>query len=288
VQPKKLKESPLLESEIKFLIESVKKQLKRSNTALIEVEAPVVICGDTHGQYRDLLRIFATAEWPPKTSYLFLGDYVDRGRRSVEVICLLFALKLTFPKHIFLLRGNHEAKEINKFYGFYEEVKLRYSEQLWLDFNEVFTWMPLVGLVGERLLCMHGGIPAKQLESLDELKNLPMPIQSPRDNEIVADLLWSDPSDDVDSFVNNPRGLGHQFGAKQVVAFNKKFHLDLIVRAHQVFAEGYKWMRNAPCITVFSAPNYGGEFNNDASALHVDENLQCQIMTLHPFHKGKK
>jgi len=288
VQPKKLKENPLLASEIKFLLESVKKQLKASRTALVEIEElPINIAGDTHGQYRDVLRLFDTCGWPPANKYLFLGDYVDRGRRSVEVACLVLALKLSFPNRVFALRGNHESKEINKFYGFYDEVKSRYNEQLWHDFNEVFTWMPVAALVGsenQKIFCMHGGIPAN-LKSMDDIRKLQLPIQSPRDSAIVADLLWSDPSEDIEGFQNNPRGLGHQFGEEVLEDFAVKHGLFMVCRAHQVFQPGWKFFAGKRCLTVFSAPNYGGEFYNNAACAMIGDDSVCKIKVLEPFVK---
>ena len=121
---------------------------------LVEVSAPVRVCGDIHGQYSDLLRLFEYGGLPPDTSYLFLGDYVDRGRQSIETICLLFALKIKFPKLVHLLRGNHETASISKIYGFFEECiyfvilgKTRFSIKLWKKFVDCFNCMPVAALV---------------------------------------------------------------------------------------------------------------------------------------------
>lgn len=114
----------LKEDELRYLIEKCAVKFKEQDT-LLELEAPVKICGDIHGQYYDLLRIFEHCGFPGENNFLFLGDYVDRGKQSLETICLLLAYKIKFPTKIHLLRGNHESSITNRIYGFYDECKYR-------------------------------------------------------------------------------------------------------------------------------------------------------------------
>ncbi|KCZ74481.1 serine/threonine-protein phosphatase, partial [Anncaliia algerae PRA109] len=148
---------PLLEQEIFYLCEEAKK-LFLDQPILLELNGPIKICGDIHGQYYDLLKLFEFGGFPPKFNYLFLGDYVDRGKQSLETICLLFAYKIKYPQNFFLLRGNHESSMINKIYGFYDECKRRYDTRIWRIFSEAFNCLPICALIDEKILCMHGGI----------------------------------------------------------------------------------------------------------------------------------
>merc|ERR1712032_287687 len=129
-----------------------------AQSALLELEAPIKICGDVHGQFQDLLRLFEYGGLPPESNYLFLGDYVDRGKQSIETISLLLAYKVKYPCNMFLLRGNHETATITRMYGFYDECKRRYNTKVWKRFIDAFNCLPVCALVQEKILCMHGGI----------------------------------------------------------------------------------------------------------------------------------
>uniref|UniRef100_A0A915LNW6 Serine/threonine-protein phosphatase n=1 Tax=Meloidogyne javanica TaxID=6303 RepID=A0A915LNW6_MELJA len=145
--------------QLQQLVDRAVDSLQQQPT-LIETTGPIHVCGDLHGQYTDLLRIFYSCGPPHRTRYIFLGNFVDRGGNSLEIICLLLACKIQYPKHIFLLRGNHELHHINKVYGFYDELVRRFgteqTEQLWNDFNDAFAYLPLAALIGGKILCMHG------------------------------------------------------------------------------------------------------------------------------------
>lgn len=169
---------------------------------------------------------------PPQSNYLFLGDYVDRGKQSLETICLLLAYKIKYPENFFLLRGNHECASINRIYGFYDECKRRFNVRLWKIFTECFNCLPVAALIDEKILCMHGGL-SPDLNHLDQIRSLQRPTDVP-DAGLLCDLLWSDPSKDVEGWGMNDRGVSYTFGADKVTEFLQKHDLDLICRAHQV------------------------------------------------------
>ncbi|ERN12032.1 hypothetical protein AMTR_s00165p00079470, partial [Amborella trichopoda] len=224
--------------------------------------------GDVHGQYSDLLRLFEYGGLPPKANYLFLGDYVDRGKQSLETICLLLAYKIKYPENFFLLRGNHECASINRIYGFYDECKRRFNVRLWKVFTDCFNCLPVAALIDEKILCMHGGL-SPDLSNLDQIKSVTRPTDVP-DAGLLCDLLWSDPGKD-NGWGMNDRGVSYTFGPDKVSEFLQKHDLDLICRAHQVVEDGYEFFADRQLVTIFSAPNYCGEFDNAGALMSVDE-----------------
>ena len=249
----------------------------------LELEAPIKICGDIHGQYYDLLRLFEHGEFPPDSNYLFMGDYVDRGAHNLETICLLLAYKIKYPENFFLLRGNHESASINRMYGFYDECKRRHSIKLWKIFTECFNCLPVCAMVEDKIICMHGGL-SPDLTKLEQIKAIQRPTDVP-DQGLLCDLLWSDPDKDVSGWGENQRGVSYVFGNDVTKTFLKKHDLDLICRAHQVVEDGYEFAANRQCVTVFSAPNYCGMFDNSAAMMSVDDRLTCSFQILQPAEK---
>eukprot|EP00928_Gymnodinium_smaydae_P088327 TRINITY_DN72433_c0_g1_i1.p1 TRINITY_DN72433_c0_g1~~TRINITY_DN72433_c0_g1_i1.p1 ORF type:complete len:317 (+),score=59.56 TRINITY_DN72433_c0_g1_i1:344-1294(+) len=250
---------------------------------LLEVDAPMRIAGDVHGQYFDLLRLFHRCGYPEDQNYLFLGDYVDRGKNSIECVALLFAYKVKFPENFFLLRGNHEASAINKIYGFHDECKRRYSLKLWKTFADVFNCMPVCAILADRIMCMHGGL-SPQLRHFDQIRELVRPGEVP-DGGLLCDLLWSDPSEEVKGWGDNERGVSFSFGSDVLRSFLNQQDLDLVVRAHQVCENGYEFFGGRQLVTVFSAPNYCREFDNVGAVLGLSEDLKCSFMLLKPEHR---
>jgi serine/threonine-protein phosphatase PP1 catalytic subunit len=275
----------LKEEEIKFLIDKSLSLIKEEKM-LIELEAPLRVCGDIHGQYYDLLRIFEHCGYPGEYNFLFLGDYVDRGKQSLETICLLLAYKIKFPNKVHLLRGNHESSVTNRIYGFYDECKRRYNVRLWRNFTELFNFLPVAALIDEKILCMHGGL-SPDLRNLNSISEITRPTDIP-DSGLLCDLLWSDPDKETLEFDENDRGVSWVFGEKIVNEFNRKNDLDLIIRAHQVVDDGYEFFANRQLITIFSAPNYCGEFDNSAGIMIIDDALTCSLKVLRPVENLNK
>ena len=279
------KQVDLGEDEIKFLIDK-SLQIIKVQKMLVELEAPLHVCGDIHGQYYDLLRIFEHCGYPGEYNYLFLGDYVDRGKQSLETVCLLLCYKIKYPEKVTLLRGNHESSVTNRIYGFYDECKRRYNIRLWKSFTELFNYLPVAALIDDKILCMHGGL-SPDLKSIENIKDISRPTEIP-DNGLLCDLLWSDPDKEAVEYDENDRGVSVIFGEKVVTDFNKKNDLDLIIRAHQVVDDGYEFFANRQLITIFSAPNYCGEFDNSAGIMIIDDSLTCSLKVLRPVEKPKK
>jgi serine/threonine-protein phosphatase 5 len=157
-------------------------------------EPRVTVCGDTHGQYYDVLNIFEEKNGYPSVTnpYLFNGDFVDRGSFSVEVILTYLLWKIHDPSCIYLTRGNHETKNMNKIYGFEGEVKTKYDDKIFELFLEVFSYLPLATVIGKQVFVAHGGISTNEEVMLDDIRKIKRGIEPP-ETSLMSDLLWSDP-----------------------------------------------------------------------------------------------
>lgn len=203
------------------------RELTFSQPILLEIPGPIKICGDIHGQYKDLLSLFKLSGHPSVTPYLFLGDYVDRGKQSLETILLLMCYKLRYPQTFYLLRGNHECAGINRVYGFYDECKRRSHLRVWKSFTNYFDVLPLAAIVSKSIFCVHGGL-SPQLLKWEDLRALKRPLPIKTDG-LEADLLWSDPDASVTQWqYNEDRGLSFLFGPVQIDKFLERFNLDLV------------------------------------------------------------
>lgn len=251
--------------------------------SLLKLSAPVKVVGDIHGQFNDLLRILKLSGLPPNSNYLFLGDYVDRGKQSLETVLLLLCFKIKYPENVFMLRGNHESANISKIYGFYDECKRRLNLKCWKYFIDVFNTLPLAATINDKIFCVHGGL-SPNLRSMDQITDIQRPTDIPEDG-LLADLLWSDPDKNTQEWDDSDRGVSYVFGPKVVDAFVKRFKFDLIIRGHMVVEDGYEFFARKKLVTIFSAPNYCGEFNNWGAVMSVDSKLMCSFELLKPHNK---
>ena len=237
------------------------------------------VCGDIHGQFHDLLKLFATGGEVPSTSYVFMGDFVDRGFNSLETFTLLLLLKARHPSRVTLLRGNHESRQITQVYGFYDECQRKYGNaNAWRYCTEVFDFLTLSVSRGEKKREKNSSPPAPSpllslsspppplffcspssssqaiidskilcvhgglspdLRTLDQVRTIERVCEIPHEGPF-CDLVWSDP-EDVDAWAVSPRGAGWLFGARVTAEFNRINGLDLVCRAHQLVQEGLKY-----------------------------------------------
>ncbi|TKR61556.1 hypothetical protein L596_028651 [Steinernema carpocapsae] len=235
---------------------------------VVHVASPVVVCGDIHGQFADLMKLFASAGDPVTTNYLFLGDYVDRGLNSVACIQLLMCLKVKFRERFILLRGNHECRVITKVYGFYDECQRKYgTSRVWREFVELFDFLPLTALIDNVILCVHGGL-SPTIQTLDHIRQInrvgEIPIEGP-----LCDLMWSDP-DERCGWNPSIRKVSKTFGEAITEEFNRNNGLIFLARAHESVKTGYDWRHKGHVVTIFSAPNYCNQ-SNEAAYMQIQD-----------------
>eukprot|EP01102_Stenamoeba_stenopodia_P008027 TRINITY_DN2278_c0_g1_i1.p1 TRINITY_DN2278_c0_g1~~TRINITY_DN2278_c0_g1_i1.p1 ORF type:complete len:812 (+),score=167.21 TRINITY_DN2278_c0_g1_i1:67-2502(+) len=273
----------------------------------VSVSAPAKVFGDIHGQFPDLLEFFNAYGSPNHrtgdiqlTNYVFIGDFVDRGMYSLEVITLLLALKVRYPKEIWLIRGNHEDESINSKFGFLKECETRFGQEegqkVWLAFNNVFETLPLSAIIEDKILCIHGGL-GPTLTNINQLKTIKRPVKvstrtQSEEATLLYDLLWSDPTDndEIMGFRDNiERGGGcMKFGPEKVWEFCKSNAIDLVIRAHQPVLEGYEYFASGNLVTVFSATNYCGEYGNSGALLAIDKKLHVTPKVIRPLSSQPK
>jgi serine/threonine-protein phosphatase 5 len=271
---------------VAYLLICAKRYYERSSS-LLEVPIPargpseddptkpprLTVCGDTHGQFYDVLNIFDINGLPAKNNpYLFNGDFVDRGSFSVEVILTLLLFKMSDTECIHLHRGNHETRNMNKIYGFEGEVRAKYDDKIFDLFLEVFSHMPLASVVGGKVFVTHGGLPTEPGVTLDDIRRIKRGCEPPNVG-LMSDLLWADPQP-FPGKSPSKRGVGYSFGPDITESFLKLNDLQLLVRSHEVKDEGYLVEHGGRTITVFSAPNYCDSMGNKGAFIHFDESCE--------------
>ncbi len=236
------------------------------------VDPKFTVCGDTHGQFYDLLNIFKLNGVPsPTNPYLFNGDYVDRGSFSLETVMLLFAYKLLYPTAMNLHRGNHESKNMNKIYGFQGEVEHKCDARVMSLFTEVFNWLPLCSVIQGHTFVTHGGLFSQQHVKLADLNKVNRNMEPP-EKGLMCDMLWADPGP-FPGRSPSKRGVGLAFGPDVTKEFLEENGLSLLVRSHEVKDEGYLVEHDGKCITIFSAPNYCDQMGNKGALINFDKDM---------------
>ncbi|KAF1756937.1 hypothetical protein GCK72_013392 [Caenorhabditis remanei] len=260
------------------------KELLEPLPCLLELVAPVIVFGDIHGQLSDLLEFVKQVGRPPDFQYLLLGDYVDRGDKSLETVVWLFCMKILFPKKVHLLRGNHEVRRVNALYGFKEELVRKRNDHMWKVFNDVFAELPICASINRKILCMHGGISTeiKSWLTLSEMSK--SRFHKDCENGIVVQMLWADPNRNEDKCrFNRPRGISNLFGQTAIEELCTALDIDLVIRAHELKDNGYAFEFDNQLLTVFSAPYYSGCNSNSGSVVTISRSLKLRIVTLKPI-----
>lgn len=270
-----------------FAIIATVTRLLKAEPTLVEVSpahkqlgldgaAKVTVVGDTHGQFYDVLNLFAKfGKVSPSHAYLFNGDFVDRGLWLCEVALYLYVLKALFPDRVFLNRGNHETNDMNKTYGFSDECEAKYLKKVFEAFAESFGALPLATLVGGSYLVMHGGLFSNDAVTLDDVRKINrFPslglLQPPREG-LAMELLWTDPQPE-NGRLPLKRGLGIQFGPDVTERFCLNNKIRKVLRLHEVRMGGVEEEHNGRLITVFSAPNYCDSTGNLGGVVDIEEN----------------
>lgn len=252
---------------------------------LLRLTAPYHVIGDIHGQFYDLLRIFDQLGTPKDTKYLFLGDYVDKGDQNIETIMILIIYKILHPENIYLLRGNHEISEVNEIHGFKQECITRYSNRLWLAFNDLFSYFPLAAIINDKIFAVHGGI-SPEMDDIQMLDTIERPIPIPAG--MILDFILSEPDPFTLKWNKNPKGQSYVYGSKQANSFLEKNQLDVIVRSHQMVDEGFEFPfePDRSVVTVYSAPyNPAIGTKNSGAVLNIDDELQCTFTEIKPIER---
>nr|MDO8134233.1 metallophosphoesterase family protein [Candidatus Njordarchaeum guaymaensis] len=236
--------------------------------------------GDIHGELDSLKEVLRRSNFTEekvesdRRGYLvFLGDLVDRGPNSVEVLTTLFNLKIQLKGNVILLKGNHELPDVNSRYGFINEVYAKYhnnGKEVYTLCNKLFDKFPHAVFTGNGIFAVHGGIPEK-VSSLKQIADL--------EGEKLGQLLWNDPRPEIHGFEQNygrdPLGLSEirYFGNDITERFLKGVGAKVLVRAHEYF-EGTGYMAvSKRVITIFTA-KYG---RPDWKRAYIDTDLSKKI-----------
>ncbi|EAY08378.1 Ser/Thr protein phosphatase, putative [Trichomonas vaginalis G3] len=262
------------QNDILWLCTQIEKIL-RNEPPVLFLEAPITVVGDLHGKLDDLNKVLEIGGSPRNNKFLFLGDYVDRGKNSVEVIVKLLCLKIKYPDNVYLLRGNHESDMVKEKDGLKDKMHAMRLGNSWFTLINVFRYLSIAAVINNRIFCVHAGL-SPELESIDQIMQIQKPIDIP-DVGLVRDLLWSDPSTTEGYNPNEDRLTSVTYGPDVTMQFLKKHKFQLLVRAHQVSETGYEFPfpKNNCAVTIYSS-NAGG---NTSAVMLVSEDLEIEFVT---------
>lgn len=277
-------EGRLSEKQVLRIVEGGTRVLAQEPNVL-HIDAPITVCGDIHGQYYDLLKLFEVGGSASNTRYLFMGDYVDRGYFSIECLLYLWAHKICFPNSLWLLRGNHECRHLTSYFTFRAECDHKYSDTVYDACMTAFDALPLAAVMNKQFFCVHGGL-SPYLHTLEDIERLDR-FREPPTKGLLCDLLWADPHEDfgeepdpeVEYSHNNVRGCSYFFTFKAACTFLRRNELLSVIRAHEAQDAGYRTYRKNEAtgfpavMTIFSAPNYLDAYNNKAAVLKYEKNI---------------
>ena len=297
---------PFTDEEIINLIEEVKTILEKEHS-LIRIRSPCKIFGNLYGIYNDLMRYFESYGNPSDDNqmgdisvmqYVFLGDFCDRGFNSLEVVLLLFALKVKYPEFIYLIRGHHEDRYMNEEYGLGQECMDRLSDDIrdplsiFSNINKAFNLLPFGILVDNNILMLHGGI-GSSINSLDDIDSIKRPVEvvhnvTNNDQLKVLDLLWSEYCDEIDNIDSNierdkfKKGFIVKYGKNRLNKFLDDNKINLLITSHQFVKGGFTTFNNDRLLIVFSATNYMNKFGNVGGMITIAKKNANKRMNIIP------
>ena len=248
---------------------------------LLDLDGNIVVVGDLHGHIFDLYNIIKCFGLPPSRKYLFLGDIVDRGKYSIECITLILLLKVLYPQHVYVIRGNHEFENETIPNLSQQCFDLYHTPEIYTEFLTTFAYMPVAAKIGP-CFCVHGGLDP-HIERLEQINNFKRPMYKAPD-ELIG-FFWSDPNPTLKVHYahSNLRNRGYEFNEKALTEFLHVNNLSLMIRGHQ-FVNGYDIQLNGKLITVFSASDYIQGEHNSSCALYIGPNFKPIVRKLNPIN----
>ncbi|KAA0184581.1 Serine/threonine-protein phosphatase [Fasciolopsis buskii] len=292
LQTHKGRQAQIAELEIRNLCLLLPEVLSEEPSCLsLDLTCPLNVVGDIYGHFTELLQILAQLGHPPHVRYLFLGNFVGRGERSIETIALLFAYKLLYPKSIYLLRGNHESDRLGRLYGFYDELRDRFSHRLWASLMNAFNYLPVCAIIENVIFCSHSGISpcvhyshcksTKELESyINRWILRPSDVEA---NLLLTHFLWSEPDSETVGWTRNPCGLGYLFGPDEVRSFCDRFGFSLMIRSNNLVSGGFEFFADNRLISIFTAPGYLKTYKNEAAIVNLVLYEKCNSIVCHIY-----